>query len=172
MNIWIAHTFWILWIMLLRIFTYWFLHGHVFNSLGYTPRIELAGQVVILCFVMLFLIFVPQITSMIYYSQSAWWNTKKWKYTHMENTWIHMRRQTWIQILASPVSSFMTLSNFLNISGPLFPHQANENNSSCSNWLLQGWARCLATVRKSWGNGNAPQCFWVSIKYRKAWRRR
>ena len=35
---------------------------YVFNSLGYRPRMELVGHVVVLCFVMLFLIFMLKMT--------------------------------------------------------------------------------------------------------------
>ena len=49
MDIWVVSTFWLLWTMLLWIFTYHYLFEHVFVSFEFIPRRRVNCTIVILC---------------------------------------------------------------------------------------------------------------------------
>lgn len=73
MDIWVISTFWLSWIMLLCIFVYKFLCGHVFSSFGYVPRMELLESMVTYIFNFWVSIKLFSMMTILFIVPPKWW---------------------------------------------------------------------------------------------------
>lgn len=75
--------------------------------------------------------------------RGALYGRTSWQHQAVERAWSFKVRQTWISILAMPLTSGVTLGKLLELSVPEFSHPKDKNHYHYPNRILWRWNQIL-----------------------------